>query len=105
MDENLLHVPAYRSHLRSMMPHDIEIRIRTKNPVQVNIFDNSISLAQTCHPDLSAEQIERAVADLSAVNFKPDLNLALSDMYLKISILRLFLDTSQELDDFIENST
>lgn len=104
MDINLLHVPAYRSHLRSILPHDVELRIRTKCPVHINILENSMSLAETCQPDLSAEQIERAVTELSAVNLKPDLNSALSDMYLKISVLRLVQNASRELDDFIEDA-
>ncbi|NNE41792.1 MAG: hypothetical protein HKN14_12845 [Marinicaulis sp.] len=102
---NLIQVPAYRSHLRSVMPHDVENRIRTKCPVHVNILENSVSRTDTCQPDLTADQIERAVAELSAADLKPDFNLALSDMYLKIGISRLFLNTTQELDDFIEDAT
>jgi len=104
MDINLRNVPAYRSHLRSVMPHDVELRIRTECPTRVSMLENSIQLAETCHPDLSADQIERAIAELSVANLKPDLNSALSDMYLKIGVLRLFLNASQELDDFIEES-
>ncbi len=104
MSLTLKNVPAYRSRLRSVMPHDVEVRIRTKCPPRINVLESSIQLPETCQPELSADQIVRATAELSAVNFKPDLNLALSDLHLKIGILRLVLNTSQELDAFIEDT-
>jgi hypothetical protein len=101
---NLLHVPAYRGRLRSVIPHDVALRIRTQCPTRINILENSFKTAQACEPELSAEQIERAVAAMSKENFKPDLNLVLSNNYLKIAVLRLFLNTSSQLEDFIEEN-
>jgi hypothetical protein len=102
--ETLQHVPAYRSLIRSTMPFDVQTKIRANCQPKINILEFSFSLAKNCDPNLSKKQIKRAVAELSAVDLKPDLNLTLSDLTLKIGILRLALNASQELDDFIENN-
>jgi hypothetical protein len=104
MAGNLQNVPEYRSLLRRNLPYDIQITIREACQPKVNILELSMSLSEDCQPDLSEDQIKRAFAGLSNVDLKPELNLTLNDLMLKIGIIRLALNASQELDNIIETN-
>lgn len=94
-------VPVFRNRLRGIIPFDVQLFIRRSCPIQIDILKQNFDFGEKCQPALTKEQMERTMVELSAVDFKHDLNLVLSDLILKIGLLRAFLQASDEMVELI----
>lgn len=100
-------VPAYRDALRSAMPYDVQAAIRTHCTPIVEFYETgvkSIALPESCAPELTDEQTQRAVTAVYKANLKNHLNRAVADAHEKLQVAQAVTPISQRLYDILEAS-
>ena len=107
VDIFLRKIPLYRDALRSAMPYDIQLKIRTlcrSIIIAAKTGLRSISLPEECEPDLTQEQVSRGVAAISAVELKSDLTRAAADAKEKQDIYEGIIFFSRQLHEVLEET-
>lgn len=100
-------IPAYRDAVRSAMPYDVQAAIRTHCLPIVELYETgikSITLPESCVPELTEEQVQRAVAAVYEANLKNHLNRAVADAHEKLQVAEGVILLSQRLYDILEAS-
>lgn len=100
-------VPAYRDALRSAMPYDVQAAIRTHCTPIVETYEagiKSIAMPKSCVPELTDEQVQRAVTAVYEAKLKNHLNRAVADTHEKLQVAQAIEPITQRLYDILEAS-
>lgn len=100
-------VPAYRDALRSALPYDVQLGIRAHCLPIVELYETgikSITLPKNCAPELTKEQVQRAVTAVYEADLKNHLNRAVTDAHEKLLVAEGVILLSQRLYDILEAS-
>lgn len=103
----LRQIPLYRDALRSAMPYDIQIEIRTLcRPIidATKTGIRSISLPEGCELNLTQEQISRGIAAVFSAELTSHLTRAVTNAQEKQDIYEGIVFFSQELHDVLEEA-
>ena len=101
-------VPPYGDVLARIMPYRVSAKLRAGG-CNANFSSDatgtiSATIPQTCSPGLSPEETVSATEKLLSSNLGPELSHALTDFDLKLRLFRLYIDRSQNLYDYLEET-
>ena len=100
-------IPAYRNAVRSVIPFDVQVEIRSQCRPIVDVVETgirSISLPESCVVDLADEQVQRSVGKIYDAELKNHLTRAVVDAREKQDLYEGIIFFSQQLYDILEDA-
>ena len=101
-------IPRYIDSLRTAMPYDVQAALRERGCVGTYYADDTGAptaiLPETCHPNLTDEQISLTISRLIEADLEQDLGRAVADIDVKLMLFHTVIGRSQNLYDFLEEA-